>query len=170
MQQPSIRPARPDESDHLGELTVAAYRTLPGRDHPASIGYEPVLRDVAGRAERCLVFAAEADGQLAGTVTYVNGPGPDAATEDPEAAEIRMLAVAPWARGRGIGRALVEACVREARAEQRRRIVLHTRLEMENARHLYDTMGFERTPELDFTPVAGIDLMGYTLELPDAAT
>jgi hypothetical protein len=36
-----VRAARPEEFAALGELTVAAYRTLPGRDHAAARGYEP---------------------------------------------------------------------------------------------------------------------------------
>lgn len=160
-----VRPARPDEYAQLGELTVAAYRTLPGRDQPGSRGYEPYLRDVAGRAERSLVLVAELDGAPVGTVTYVPGPGPDAETDDPDAAEIRMLAVAPEARRRGVGEALVRACIERARVDSRRRIVLHTRHEMAAAVRLYGRVGFLRAPDLDFTPVERIDLLGYSLEL-----
>jgi ribosomal protein S18 acetylase RimI-like enzyme len=163
--RPIIKAARPDEYAFLGELTVRAYGTLPGRDHPAHRGYEPHLRDVAGRAERSVVLVAELDGVPVGTVTYVSGPGPDAETDDPEAAEIRMLAVAPEARGRGVGEALVRACIARARTDGRRRLVLHTRLEMAAALRLYDRLGFVRAPGLDFTPVEGIDLLGYALEL-----
>lgn len=128
-----VRPARPDEYETLGELTVAAYRTLPHRDLPVSRGYEPVLHDVAGRAQRSVVLVGELDGELVGTVTYVPGPGPDAESDDPDAAEIRMLGVLPSARGRGVGRSLVEACIRLARGAHRRRVVLHTRSVMEDA-------------------------------------
>ena len=160
----AVRPARPTEYEALGELVAAAYRTLPDRDLPASRGYEPVLRDVAGRAERSVVLAAELDGELVGSVTYVPGPGPDSETDDPDAAEIRMLAVAPTARGRGVGRALVEACIGLARDAGRRRLVLHTRAVMEDARHIYESLGFMREPSLDFS-VEDIDLLGYVLDL-----
>ncbi|HEX6128852.1 MAG TPA: GNAT family N-acetyltransferase [Candidatus Limnocylindria bacterium] len=159
-----VRPARPEEYEALGELTVAAYRSLQDRDLPASRGYEPILRDVAARARRSVVLAAELDGKLVGAVTYVPGPGPDAETDDPEAAEIRMLAVLPAARGRGVGRALVEACIGLAREARRRRLVLHTRSVMQDAQHIYESLGFVRTPALDFS-VEGIQLLGYTLEL-----
>jgi ribosomal protein S18 acetylase RimI-like enzyme len=159
-----VRPARPAEYEALGELIVAAYRTLPDRDLRASQGYEPILRDVASRAGRSVVLAAELDGGLAGSVTYVPGPGPDSETDDPDAAEIRMLAVAPSARGRGVGRALVEACIQLAREAGRRRLVLHTRAVMDDARHIYESMGFLREPSLDFS-VEDIDLLGYVLDL-----
>lgn len=160
----TIRAPRTDEHAMLGELIAAAYRTLPDRDLPASRGYEPVLRDVAGRARRSVVLAAELDGELVGSVTYVPGPGPDSETDDPDAAEIRMLAVAASARGRGVGRALVEACIELAREAGRRRLVLHTRAVMEDARHIYESLGFMREPSLDFS-VEGIDLLGYVLNL-----
>jgi ribosomal protein S18 acetylase RimI-like enzyme len=97
-------------------------------------------------------------------VTYVPGPGPDSETDDPDAAEIRMLAVLPAARGRGVGRALVEACIDLAREAHRRRLVLHTRAVMEDARHIYESLGFVRAPALDFS-VEGIELLGYVLDL-----
>lgn len=159
-----VRHARPEEFEALGELTVAAYRTLADRDLPVSRGYEPILRDVAGRSGRSVVLAAELDGELVGSVTYVPGPGPDAETDDPDAAEIRMLAVGPAARGRGVGRALVQACIGVAREAHRRRLVLHTRSVMRDAQHIYESLGFVRTPALDFS-VEGIDLLGYALEL-----
>lgn len=160
-----IRAAHPHEYPAIGEMTVAAYATLPGREHPAHRSYEDVLRDVAARAEWSLVLVAESDGRLLGTVTYVPGPGPEAEVDDPDAASIRMLGVAPEERGRGIGKALVEACIAEARARQRSRIVLHTREVMASAQRLYQRLGFQRRPDLDFSPVEGIELLGYALEL-----
>jgi ribosomal protein S18 acetylase RimI-like enzyme len=159
-----IRPIRPSEADLVGEMTVTAYRGLPGRWTSAHQGYEPLLRDVRGRAERSSVLVAELDGEVVGTVTYVPGPGPDAEGDDPDAAEIRMLAVADHARGRGIGRQLVVACIDRARAEGRRRIALHTRDVMEHALRIYHSLGFRREPDLDFD-VGELRLYGYVLEL-----
>src|SRR5438477_11967114 len=57
----------------LGELTVAAYRGLPGR--PTSEGYAAMLRDVASRVRGAEVLVAlDDDGSLLGGVTYVGDP------------------------------------------------------------------------------------------------
>jgi ribosomal protein S18 acetylase RimI-like enzyme len=158
-----IRPV-PEEWEAVGELTVAAYRTLPDIWSPAHLAYERHLRDVGGRTVHSTVLVAELGGRLVGTVTYVPGPGPDAEGDDPDAAEIRMLAVDASARGRGIGRLLVEACIARARADGRLRVALHTRKVMEHARHIYDRLGFRREPALDFA-VGEVELLGYVLEL-----
>lgn len=55
---------------------------------------------------------------------------------------ILNLAVAPEHRGAGIGRALVELVIAEARAERVSRVTLEVRQENASARSLYRTLGF----------------------------
>lgn len=162
----SIRPIEPEEWVPLGELTVAAYHSLPTQ-MPHQAIYDERLRDVATRAETsCVLVAPGSAGELIGGVTYVAGP------EDPYSEELsegdagmRMLAVDPAWHGRGIGRALTQACVDRARSEGRRRFVLHTGDGMPAAKHLYESLGFRREVEIDFSPAPGISLLGYVLEL-----
>jgi ribosomal protein S18 acetylase RimI-like enzyme len=52
------------------------------------------------------------------------------------------LAVAPSARGRGVGRALLAAAAHEARARGARRLTLRVLGHNEAARRLYESMGF----------------------------
>ncbi len=105
-------------------------------------------------------------GAVLGGVTYVSGPDDPYSEElrDDEAG-IRMLAVAPAARRRGVGGALTMECVRLAREAGKRRVVLHTGPWMPNAMRLYESLGFVRAPEIDFTPVPGIDLFAYVFDL-----
>jgi ribosomal protein S18 acetylase RimI-like enzyme len=162
----TVRPALPAEHAALGGLTVAAYRSVPG-DSSTSPSYEATLRDVAARARHAVVLAAvDADGTLLGGVTYVPGPGPLAEFEDEGDAGIRMLAVAPAAHRRGVGRRLVESCLARAREEGRSRIVLHTAPSMTAAQALYGSLGFVRAAELDGL-VPGAGLMAYTLDLAE---
>ena len=44
-------------------------------------------------------------------------------------------------------------------------MVLHTGNWMAAAKHLYESLGFEREPAVDFSPAPGIDLLGYAIEL-----
>ncbi len=162
-----VRPVRPEEYAPLGELTVAAYRTLPDVWPDAQQTYNDELRDVATRDRvSCVLVAVGPDGGLLGGVTYVRGPDDPFSEELREGeAGIRMLAVDPACHRRGVGRALVEACMERARSGGRRRIVLHTGHWMAAAKHLYEALGFEREPALDFTPVPGIDLLAYAIDL-----
>src|SRR5262245_19292166 len=108
-----IREARPEEYAAIGELTVEAYRGA-GETEEA---YYAELRDVATRASEVPVLVALDDaGGVLGAVTYVPGPGPWHEGEFGDAASFRMLAVSADARGRGVGQALVEACIERARA------------------------------------------------------
>jgi GNAT superfamily N-acetyltransferase len=162
----TIRPVRPGEYETLGELTVAAYHSLPaGAGNPDA--YDARLRDVADRAAVSHVLVAVGgSGEMLGGITYVRGPDdPYSENLRPGEAGIRMLAVSPATQGRGIGRALVVACVELARRAGRERLVLHTSPRMQAAIHLYESMGFSRRPEIDFSPVPGVHIIGYALEL-----
>jgi GNAT superfamily N-acetyltransferase len=111
------------------------------------------------------VLVAERDGRLVGTVTYVRGPGPYAEGDDPDAAWIRVLAVDPEEQGRGIGTALTAACVQRARADGRRRVVLHTGDTQFAAQRIYANLGFVRQPDLDDLVEDEFWLRAWTLEL-----
>jgi ribosomal protein S18 acetylase RimI-like enzyme len=165
-----IRRIRPDESAPLAELTVAAYHSLP-TEMPNQQVYDERLRDVATRAQdSCVLVATTPAGELLGGVTYVSGPR-DPCSEGLVEGEagMRMLAVDPTAHGRGVGRALTDACIRRARDDSRLRFVLHTGTWMAAAKHLYESLGFERDPAIDFSPAPGIELLGYALELRRAS-
>src|ERR1035437_9930327 len=97
-----IRPIRPEEHYALGELTVAAYHSLPDvMDHQDA--YDRQLRDVARRAETsCVLVAVGPEGELLGGVTYVCGPDDPYSEELTEGeAGMRMLAVDPGPAGAG---------------------------------------------------------------------
>jgi ribosomal protein S18 acetylase RimI-like enzyme len=165
----TIRPVRPEEYEALGELTVAAYHALEDTMHHQD-AYDRRLRDVARRATTsCVLVAMAPAGELLGGVTFVSGPDDPYSEELHEGeAGIRMLAVDPAHQGRGIGRALTEACLDRARADGRSRLVLHTGDWMPAAIRLYERMGFHRDPSIDFAPAPGIDLIAYAFDLPAA--
>lgn len=161
-----VREARPEEFRLVGDLVVDAYRTL---DDAGDTTYDAMLRDVASRAETSQVLVAEVDGDVLGTVTYVRPGGDLAEVDDPGAATIRMLGVAPAARGRGIGQALVRSCVSKATRDGAARIRLDTRTSMTSAQRLYERLGFERVADHDWSPAPGIELIAYALELPSGS-
>ena len=82
----------------------------------------------------------------------------------PGDAMFRFLAVDPAARGRGVGRALFQACLERARAAGRRRMALHTTEWMITARAMYERAGFLREPEGD-AQLPGVRIIAYAADL-----
>ncbi|MGP4083403.1 GNAT family N-acetyltransferase [Streptomyces sp. KR55] len=165
----TIRQAVPDEYELIGEITAQAYLQDGLLDFGESDEYLVELRDVAKRAAAADVLIAVADGHVLGGVTFVPSGGPMADIAGPGEAEIRMLAVAQEARGRGAGEALVRTCIVRARAIAGcTRIVLSTQRTMHTAHRIYERLGFTRTPERDWNPVPHLDditLLTYQLTL-----
>ncbi|THV22842.1 GNAT family N-acetyltransferase [Glycomyces paridis] len=171
----AIRPILPAEHEALGEVSVRSYLEggllLKGLDDP----YTPRLRDVAHRAAEALVLvAAEASapndsatgGALLGGVTLAFPGSAMAELAGPGESEIRMLAVDPAAQGRGVGSALAAACVDLSRADPGvKRVVLCSLREMTGAHRIYERLGFERAPRLDWSPVPDVLLWGFALDL-----
>jgi GNAT superfamily N-acetyltransferase len=92
-------------------------------------------------------------------------------------AGIRATAVAPEARGHGVGRTLVEAAIGRARDVGANAVALHTAVFMQDAMRLYERCGFRRLPEHDyranefFGAVDGqpLDALAFRLELAPGA-
>ncbi|MFJ7965059.1 GNAT family N-acetyltransferase [Streptomyces sp. NPDC096324] len=162
-----IRPARPEEYPVIGEIAARAYLGDGLLDFGESDAYLGRLRDVAGRAAVAEVLVAAEGDRVLGTVTFAADGGPMADSARDGEAEIRMLAVAREARGRGAGEALVRACVARARAlEGCARLVLSTQRTMHSAHRLYERVGFTRTPDRDWNPLPELDdirLLTYEL-------
>lgn len=158
-----VRLARPDELEAVGELTVAAYSPFTlGPDDP----YVARLRDAAGRAASGELWVVADGPEVLGAVTYCP---PGSRMRELAAAhegEFRMLAVAPSARGRGVGEALVRRCHDRAIADGAAAMVLSSLPEMDSAHRLYTRLGYRRDPSRDWSPVPGVDLVAFVKELP----
>jgi DNA-binding MarR family transcriptional regulator len=94
------------------------------------------------KLEKCWI--AEVDGVRAGCVMLVKD---DPKAERADVARVRLLLLEPFARGMGLGRKLVEACVSFARAKGYRRVTLWTHKELAAARAIYAKLGFVKTGE-----------------------
>src|SRR5262245_10229865 len=162
-----IRPVEPSEYSELGALTREAYTALDGHVHEPD--YEDELADVRTRAEATatmVLVAIDDDGRLLGGTTHViDNTSPFAENAPADAASIRMLAVARAAQGKGIGKALVLACIAQANDDGKAAVVLHTTPWMTTAHRLYEGLGFRRDPERDWQATPDVLLLGYRLEL-----
>ena len=145
-----------------GQVTVAAYAEF-GR--PEDDPYTDKLRDAAARAREAELWVAELDGSVAGTVTVaLPGSNWQEIARDGEG-EFRMLAVSPAARGQGVGDALVGLALERCRSVGCGSVVLSSLTVMRAAHRLYERLGFRRLPDRDWSPVPGVDLIGFGLVL-----
>jgi ribosomal protein S18 acetylase RimI-like enzyme len=157
----TVRRATPEEYDAVADLTARVYVD----EEHAPEDYVPALRSVASRAASATVLVALLDDRLVGAVTVATRGGEWAEQAVPGEAVIRMLVVDPAARGAGAGEALVQACIAQARADGCRLVRLSTQPSMVAAHRLYARAGFTRAPSYDWSPVPGVDLLGYVLPL-----
>jgi GNAT superfamily N-acetyltransferase len=165
----TIRPLTPeDDLPAFGRIVLASYTALDG--HPADPEYDAELVDVAGRVARARVIGALDGARPLGCVTYVvDAASPFAEHLGPDEASFRMLGVDAAAQGRGVGAALVEACVDEARSAGRRAVFIHSGAWMAAAHRLYGRLGFRRVPGRDWVVAeVGVSLLGFERELSAA--
>ncbi len=124
------------------------------------------ILDVRSRLAEAELIVAELKSQLVGTVTlYSNVPYSPEAVWPKDWAGIRLLAVDPKYRRRGIGRALIDEGVRRCREQGTAIIGLHTTEIMDVARRMYERMGFTRVPKFDFHPAPSVIVTAYRLDL-----
>jgi GNAT superfamily N-acetyltransferase len=165
-----IRDVRPDEYEEAGRVTALAYREYAPPESKGWQEYLEQIADVAGRAERTPVLVAVEDGRIVGTATVEIDDVIEVHEADrllPEEGGLRMLGIDPAYRGRGIGRALVEASRERIRASGKTVMALRTTAPMTTAQALYTSLGFVRDPSRDWADET-VSLMFYRLSLAES--
>ena len=112
------------------------------------------IKNYDPKCERCWI--AEKDGERVGAVFVAKASG--------ETAKLRLLHVEPEVRGLGIGKRLVDECVRFARQAGYQKMTLWTQDILHAARHLYKQAGFRIVREEQHHSF-GKDLTAETWEL-----
>ncbi|HEV2782148.1 MAG TPA: GNAT family N-acetyltransferase [Actinophytocola sp.] len=162
----TIRLARPAELDAVGALTLRAYQADGYFANGVKTDYAAELSDARTRADEGeLLVAVDAEDRLLGTVTMARPGTRYAEVSRAGELEFRMLAVDPDARRRGVGLALVQAVLDRARELGLPRVVLSSHEKMTPVHGLYQRLGFSRLPERDWSPVPGVRLIAFELDL-----
>jgi carbonic anhydrase len=137
------------------EAALASVRTLL-QEYWDSFGFTPCFQNFGDELAGLPGAYAPPGGRLA--IATVNGqPAGCVALRRVDAlrAEAKRLYVRPSYRGLGLGRALLEWAMAEARTEGYLEIVGDTMPAMREALALYDRMGFERATPYAEKPTAG---------------
>lgn len=137
-----IRPVRSADDPAL-ETIIQRVTAEFGPAAAEGPGRDPEVRAMSAAydGERSVYLVAERGGAVLGGAGV--GPLRDAA---PETCELRKMYLVREARGLGIGRRLLEACLETARALGYRRCYLETLAGMDAARRLYEDAGFRSLP------------------------
>jgi GNAT superfamily N-acetyltransferase len=177
-----LRDAHADELAAIAELLLASYAQYETAfPPPVWETYRQEIAAVRSRSSSGELVVAALDAEPMGTVTFYPSAALDGHAWPAGVASFRLLAVHPSARRLGVGRLLVQECVRRARRCGASFLGLHTAFFMVAAVRIYEAMGFVRTPEHDFEacvyyggaepdePPAGDPIPGlaYLLRLPE---
>ncbi len=159
-----IADARTEDHQAINALAVEAWQGLKG-------GYDPEkwesLMAAVGRMSRLsetgALIVAKDGTRIFGAVVYMPPKASDPLIFPEGWPSVRMLAVRPACRGMGIGRRLMEDCIRRAIKDGAAHIGLHTSRIMTVALPLYLRMGFVKDRDLE--PIAGAPYARYVLRL-----
>ncbi len=153
-----LRPHRPGDMGWV----VHRHGALYAQEYGYNEEFEALAAEIVGhfiknfdpKREGC--WLAERDGEIVGSVFLV--------AKSASIAKLRLLLVEPQARGLGLGKRLVEECVRFARQAGYRKITLWTQSDLYAARGIYRQAGFRRVHQ-ERHHSFGKDLVAETWEL-----
>jgi DNA-binding MarR family transcriptional regulator/GNAT superfamily N-acetyltransferase len=153
-----LRPHRPGDMGWVTQCHGALYSEEYGLNEKMEAYVAEVvasfLRELDPVREHCWI--AEQDGTQVGSVFIVK--------ESDAVARLRLLIVEPKARGLGVGRRLVEECIRFSRQAGYREITLWTHSILTAARRIYAAAGF-KIVETETHDEFGPELVGETWTL-----
>ena len=162
-----IREVLPEEFEQAGDVVAQAYTEFWDREDPGWKEHLDLVRDVAGRVGRTVVLVAVEGGRVLGSASIEMDDviGDDDREVTPGVAGLRMVGVDPARRRRGIGRALVEDVITRCRSAGKETLILRTTTPMLAAQGMYESLGFQRAPDIDMPVSAEMTLIGYRLRL-----
>ncbi|MBN8863129.1 MAG: GNAT family N-acetyltransferase [Sphingobacteriales bacterium] len=134
-----IRPIAPGDNPSLARIIRDSLSEF-GANKPGTVYYDPTTDHLYElfREPRSGYFVAEQDGQLLGGAGIFPTAGLPADT-----CELVKMYLVPAARGKGLGRMLVDHSMEQARSAGFSQVYLETMPELKQALAMYARLGFE---------------------------
>ncbi len=167
-----VRNANPEEFEKIGKLMVQVYSQLEGfpnkSEQPDYYKMLANIGDLTKKPATQLLVAVSNKDKIAGGVVYFSdmqyyGSG-GIATQEKNASGFRLLAIDTSIRGHGIGKLLTKECIRKAREDNNKQVIIHTTKSMQIAWKMYENLGFKRSQDLDFMQ-GELHVFGFRLSL-----
>lgn len=145
----SLRDASPQELEQIANISIAAYqeyaKILTVDDWQKM---EQSLSNVKHTATVANFIVAEVENKIVGAVAYYPPGKSNPQLFNSNCASLRLLAVDPKYRGKGIGKKLTVEGIERAKGDRAEAIGLYTSEAMTTAQKLYGSLGFNRVKEL----------------------
>lgn len=155
-----IRDAEENEREAMLNVTLAAYREFEvNADKKFWKQYEHNIAQAINQGPDIERIVYLIDKKIVGSVLLCKQSFNSA---EPE---IRLLAVDPAYRQKGIAKALMNECERRLAERGHKQVVLHTTSLMQTARAMYERNGYTRYEKIDFSPVPEFIVIGFIKDL-----
>lgn len=163
-----LRDATPSDFETIADVALEAYREYAKK---LTVQNWQKMKQSISNVDRIASIAnfivAEVESKIAGAIVYYAPGKSNSQFFAPQWASLRLLAVAPEYRGRGIGKQLTAAGISRAKQDRAKAVGLYTSEIMTTARQMYTSLGFKQERELP--SMLGLRYWLYLLPLEDSS-
>jgi predicted N-acetyltransferase YhbS len=164
-----IRDAGPSDRAAIRDLTLTAYQEYAEPLGEFWEGYKAEMLRRLENVKPAEQLVVDDNGEIVATMLLypagVTFTAPDGEQHTAEFPEMRLLAVSPEKRGRGLGTLLMRECVERVKASGAKSVMFHTTA-LTRVLPLYQRVGkFVRAPQFDFRFAPEVMLECYRLAL-----
>jgi putative acetyltransferase len=135
----TIRPIKIEDNATIATIIRAALEEF-GANKPGTVYFDETtdhLFELFQKHQYCAYFIAEEDGVILGGAGYFHSEGLDMNT-----CELVKMYLSKFARGKGLGKKMIEHCIQEAKKEGFIQMYLETMPELKKAIQVYELFGF----------------------------
>ena len=159
--------AKPEEFEEAAKVMLEAYTEYSSVLSPQDWeGYASRIIDVSSRASESDLIVAKKTDVIVGAVTFFPILKNRTLMIWPiDWTGVRLVAVAPQHRREGLGKMLVEDCIKRSREQGAVAVGLHSNKFMEAGVKMYEDIGFVRAKEFDIKSNPKFNVMAFKFDL-----